>query len=222
MVGGVVGYVALFAVLLFAGAGTLQWRRAWVLLAVLFVARLAGNVAIMRANPGLLAERAKGPLQRGQPMLDRVLLLALMAAFAAVTWFAAADVWRWRLLPSPNALVSALGLLLFVAGWWIVAAALSTNAFAVTVVRHQEDRGQVVTDRGPYTVVRHPMYSGLVAVHLGLPLWLGSTAGAVAALVPILILAVRILVEERFLRRTLDGYGAYLARVRYRIIPWLW
>jgi protein-S-isoprenylcysteine O-methyltransferase Ste14 len=35
-------------------------------------------------------------------------------------------------------------------------------------------------------------------------------------------LAVRILIEEQFLRKKLKGYDAYTERVRYRLIPFVW
>ena len=66
------------------------------------------------------------------------------------------------------------------------------------------------------------MYAGAIPLLIGIPLWLQSYAGAVAALVPIGLFVVRILVEERFLAQALDGYEAYTRRVRYRLVPLLW
>ena len=48
-----------------------------------------------------------------------------------------------------------------------------------------------------------------------LELRLGVAAG-------IKFLALRIRFEEHFLRRELTGYDGYAARVRYRLIPFLW
>src|SRR5208282_1990412 len=45
---------------------------------------------------------------------------------------------------------------------------------------------------------------------------------ALLATVPIAAIALRILFEERFLRRELTGYEAYTQRVRCRLIPFLW
>jgi protein-S-isoprenylcysteine O-methyltransferase Ste14 len=90
------------------------------------------------------------------------------------------------------------------------------------VIRHQSERGQVVVDSGPYRVVRHPMYAGLVPVLAGIPLWLGSWAGLAAASVPVGVLAARIVVEERFLRAHLDGYEEYAQRVPFRMLPRIW
>jgi protein-S-isoprenylcysteine O-methyltransferase Ste14 len=80
----------------------------------------------------------------------------------------------------------------------------------------------VAVDRGLYSVVRHPMYAGAVLFFVSMPLWLESYAATVLALVTVLLIVVRIRVEERFLKRELPGYEAYTRRVRYRLIPFVW
>ena len=100
--------------------------------------------------------------------------------------------------------------------------AMKVNPFAVPVVRLQEERHQRVIDTGAYAVVRHPMYAGFVPMVLGPALWLGSYASALLAIVPIVVLAVRSVFEERFLKRELKGYDAYREKVRYRLIPFVW
>jgi protein-S-isoprenylcysteine O-methyltransferase Ste14 len=79
-----------------------------------------------------------------------------------------------------------------------------------------------VVDSGVYGVVRHPLYAGTLPLMVGMPLWLESYAAALLAVVPIGTLVVRILIEERFLRRELKGYDAYMKKVRYRLIPYVW
>jgi protein-S-isoprenylcysteine O-methyltransferase Ste14 len=66
------------------------------------------------------------------------------------------------------------------------------------------------------------MYAGTVLLLIGMPLWLESYATALLASVPMGMLAVRIRIEEQFLRRELEGYDAYTERVRYRLIPFVW
>lgn len=213
---------ALFTLLLFAPAPSFAWWRAWVAVAVVAVATALSVAALVRADPALLEERLAPPIQRAQPPGDRVVVLIVLAAFAGTLLVVPLDVFRWRLLPPPPALVAAAGLGLFVAGWWLIWRALAANTFAAPVVRHQAERGQRVVDRGPYAVVRHPMYAGAALLLVGLSLWLESTAGVVAALVPILALVARAVLEERFLARALPGYAAYAARVRARLVPGVW
>ena len=47
-------------------------------------------------------------------------------------------------------------------------------------------------------------------------------AAALLAIIPIGLLTVRILFEERSLRRELKGYDAYMGRARWRLIPLFW
>lgn len=217
-----VAYVALFAVLLFVPARTLGWTDAWVLLAALGFTRAASTFDVYRINPELMAERSGIPLKQGQPLLDRVLLTSFMASFAALVAFCSVDVWHLQLLPAPVFPLRMVGLALFIAGWWVAGRVLRDNAFAVTTVRHQAEREHRVADRGTYAVVRHPMYASMIPVMTGMGLWLGSTAGALLTAVPMGILAARIVLEERFLRRALPGYADYAARVRWRLIPGVW
>jgi protein-S-isoprenylcysteine O-methyltransferase Ste14 len=214
--------VTIFGGLLFLPAGTLDWWRAWVFLGVVFVGAVASTVSIYGVNKEVLIERFKPPIQEGQPLADKIVVVLLIAAFVGLIVFIPLDVFRFHVMPTPATLVSSLGLVLFVAGWWIMTLALMENAFAAPVVKYQEERQQTVIDSGVYGVVRHPMYAGAVPLLVGMPLWLESYAAAMLASVPIGPLAVRILVEEQFLRRELAGYEAYTARVQYRLIPFVW
>lgn len=219
---GVAFNAAIFGILLFAPAGTLKWWRAWAFIGVVVAASMITMATAFRGNEELLNERFKPPIQHGQPLADRIILIAFVAIFFALIVLIPLDVFHWHLLGRPAAIVAAFGLAIFIAGWWLIALALSANAFAAPVVRHQEERHQVVIDRGVYSIVRHPMYAGGVLVMIGMPLWLGSWAAALFAIIPIALIAIRIVFEERFLRRELEGYEAYTTRVRHRLIPFVW
>ena len=222
LIAGIFFNVAIFGILLFVPAGTLDWWRAWVFLGVVLVGAVASTVSLFRTSKELLAERFKPPVQKGQPLADKIVVLLVIAGFVGEIAFIPLDVFRFQLMPKPGIVVSSLGLALFVAGWWIMTLALLENAFASLVVKHQEERGQKVIDSGVYRVVRHPMYAGAVPLLVGLPLWLESCAAALLASVPIAALVLRIIIEERFLKRELTGYNAYTERVRYRLVPFLW
>ena len=214
---------AAVAIVLFGAAGTFDWPRAWVLLAVLLCVRLVSTVAVFRVNPALLRERATVLVHRDQPLADKLILLAFIAtAFVGVPAVAALDVFHWRLLPSVPAALSALGLVLFAIGWIVKAMALRANAFAVTVVRVQGERQHAVVDTGLYGMIRHPMYAGNPLVNVGLGLWLGSYAAAMFAIVPLALLMLRIVLEERHLLRELSGYREYTGRIQYRLLPGIW
>ena len=192
------------------------------LLGVLSILRVISLALLWPTRRELLAERSKGVVQAGQSLGDRILLTSFMATYAALIVFSAADVWRLHLLPPLPTVIRMVGLAAFVVGTGIVHNALRANAFAVTVVRLQDERGQVVAREGPYGIVRHPMYAGIVPVMVGMAAWLGSAAGMIAAAVPTAILCARIVLEERMLRARLAGYEDYAREVRWRLLAGVW
>jgi protein-S-isoprenylcysteine O-methyltransferase Ste14 len=199
-----------------------SWGRGWIMIGVFLLVHVIGTLRIVRTNSGLLHERARLGAQPGRPIADKVLLLAFTQGYAGVLVVSSGDAARWHIWPAPPAAAAWAGLALFAAGWALVLRALETNAFAVRVVRHQPERGHRLVDVGVYRIVRHPMYAGLCAVMIGVPLWLGSTLGLLCAIVPIAMLALRILVEERVLKDAVAGYQAYTQRVPRRLVPGVW
>ncbi len=74
---------AVFAALLFVPAGTVLWPAGWVFLVIFFGLGLALVLWLARDDPELLAERLASPLQRGQPLWDKVFLAAVSLLFIA-------------------------------------------------------------------------------------------------------------------------------------------
>ena len=222
LIAGVVFNVALYALLLFAPAGTLRWWRAWVFLGVTVAVMAVAIFSLLPDSADLFSQRAKGIIQRGQPLWDRILVVLLVISYVGQIVFIPLDVFRFHLLSKPGEVVSLLGLALYVMGWWIMTLVMKVNPFAVPVVKSQQERHQRVVDTGVYAVVRHPMYSGFAPMAIGPALWLQSYAAALLAVIPIAVLAVRSVFEERFLKRELKGYEAYTRKVRYRLIPFVW
>jgi protein-S-isoprenylcysteine O-methyltransferase Ste14 len=102
--------------------------------------------------------------------------------------------------------------------WWAVRTL--GPLFTTTVVVRP---GQDVVARGPYRVVRHPAYLGLLLFLCGLGLALADGASVLALVVlPAIGLARRITVEEAALRAGLgDRYDEYCAG-RARLVPHVW
>ncbi len=212
----------MLGVFLFGPAGTLHWWRAWAFLGIMVCLDLALALFVFPRDPGLLDERLKGPIQEGQPLADKIVLSLFLVSYVAETLLIPLDVFRYHLLPKPSPIVSGFGLVPLLVGARLMYLAVRENSFAAPVVKHQEERHQRVIDSGPYAIVRHPMYAGFLGVGPGLALWLQSYAGAVASLVLIGLLAVRIHIEERLLAKELEGYDEYRKRVRFRLVPGVW
>jgi hypothetical protein len=116
VIAGVVFNVALYALLLFVPAGTLHWWRAWVFLAVTVAVMVVAIFSISPDNADLFSQRAKGIIQKGQPLWDRVLVILMVVSYVGQIVFIPLDVFRFYLVAKPDGLVSFLGLALYVAG----------------------------------------------------------------------------------------------------------
>jgi protein-S-isoprenylcysteine O-methyltransferase Ste14 len=83
--------------------------------------------------------------------------------------------------------------------------------------------GQRIVRRGPYRVLRHPSYTGLVLGLVGLGLAFGSWFGAAIVLLTVLVgLLPRIRVEERVLARAFGAEYTSYAASTWRLLPYVW
>ena len=83
-----------------------------------------------------------------------------------------------------------------------------------------KDGHELVTS-GPYALVRHPIYTGLLLAFLGSALALGDWAGVLAFALSAAALWRKLRVEERWMRQQFgDAYQAYSQRVA-ALIPFV-
>ena len=75
--------------------------------------------------------------------------------------------------------------------------------------------------RGPYRLVRHPMYLSYIIADIGYNLQEWNFGTALMVMAGWASLLYRIFAEERILSHN-AGWSAYVSLVRYRIIPGLW
>ena len=203
------------AALLFIPAGTWDYPQAWLLIGILFVPMFAGGLVMMKKNPELLKKRLNVKEEEGEQR--RVILFSGLMSLAA--FITAGLSFRYSLLMLPFS-VSIIAAILFLAAYALYAEVLRENTYLSRTVEVQED--QKVIDTGLYGIVRHPMYMVTVVLFLAMPLVLGSVIAFVVMLFYIPIIVKRILNEEQVLEKGLPGYTEYMAKVKYRLIPFIW
>ena len=81
--------------------------------------------------------------------------------------------------------------------------------------------GTVLVDRGPYAVVRHPIYGGIVIAALGLSIADANPVAAGLSGALAVLFTLKAGHEERQLERVVAGYADYRHRVRGRIFPFI-
>jgi protein-S-isoprenylcysteine O-methyltransferase Ste14 len=214
-------WFACMMALMFIPAGTLAWPAGWIYLAEFGLASFAMTRWMLRNNPDLLAERMSPLIQREQKAWDKALMSVFIFLWCA--WFVVMGLdavrYGWSHVPL---WLQVLGALAILVSMHIIFLTVRANTFAAPVVKIQKERGHRVVSDGPYATVRHPMYAGALLLIVATPLLLGSWWGLAMAPALIVLLAARAVLEERTLARELDGYAAYAAQVRYRLIPTVW
>jgi protein-S-isoprenylcysteine O-methyltransferase Ste14 len=121
-----------------------------------------------------------------------------------------------------NAAIFAVGLLLMWSGiglrWWSFRTLGRYFTFSVMT-----SADQPVITRGPYRLLRHPSYAGILLTLTGLGLTFGNWLSLAALLASALIgFTYRIRVEEAALSTTLGSAYTTYARARKRLIPFVW
>ena len=172
---------------------------------------LAESLLLVRRRDGAVAE-------------DRwtlwIIVLASRAGLAAALAIAA-------LAPGLRAHANDLWTLGF--GVAAVLAGVALRAWAILTLGRYFRRevtiepGQRLVRRGPYRLVRHPSYTGILLSFAGLGLAFGSwVSAAVAPLILFAGMLPRIRVEERALARAFGSDYTDYARSTARVLPHVW
>ena len=174
--------------------------------------------AMLSIEPELANERFHPP-SRGQ---DPTALLWIRISALTAMIVAPLDGGRFHwTTPAPDSvrIAAVAGALV---AMFVCFRAMVENRYFSVVIRIQNDRGHRVVDSGPYSLIRHPGYAGMIAAVPLMSLAFGSWLGFGVASIYSLLIARRVWFEDGFLRENLPGYPAYASRVRFRLIPGLW
>ncbi len=172
-------------------------------LALWVLAEVYNNVASMRNQSG----------QRKDKGSYWVVILGLWLLMAAVIYL------RIQGIGSFAGDAQYLGLLIALAGILIREAAVLTLGGGFTV-RVETKKGRRLTTHGLYSYLRHPSYTGSILTLIGLPLAIGSWAGALAAaVISFGMYSYRIKVEEEALHERYGKEYEEYSKKSWRLFP---
>jgi len=205
--------------LIFLPVGRIDWIPGWIFIAVLVAAFGLSALLLARVNP--MIYRARSRFQPGTKKWDLILLGVMLPAMVVEIPLATLDAGRmgWSNVPPWVVLI---GYVLLIGSIAVATWAQAVNPFFEPGVRIQEERAQRVITAGPYRFVRHPGYTGAIAMFIAMPLALASWWGLLPAAFAIVLLVVRTSWEDRLLEAELSGYADYARRTRYRLLPGFW
>lgn len=196
-------------------AGTWHYWQGWMYLATLIAPMFVVFFYLLKNDPALLERRMR---LREKESAQKKIIAVSYVYFLVAFVLPGLDVrYGWSQVPP---LVSIVADVFVFAGYMIFVWVLRVNSFLSRIVEVAED--QKVISTGPYALVRHPMYVGVIVMYLASPVALGSYWALLPACLIIPLLAARILNEEEVLHRELAGYGEYTQKVKYRLLPGVW
>jgi protein-S-isoprenylcysteine O-methyltransferase Ste14 len=217
----ILGFVQLIiglGILLLAPAWTLDFWQAWVYLSVFAVSAALITAYLWKKDPMLLERRVNaGPGAEKEKSQILIQMLALIVFISIFVLTSLDHRFSWSNVPLPVVIVADV---LVALGFFFVFLVFRENTFTSATI--EVAPGQRVISTGPYAIVRHPMYSGALVMLSGTPIAIGSWWGLLMFFPITVVIAWRLLEEERFLSKSLAGYEEYCRKVRYRLVPFVW
>ncbi len=203
----------ILGIVIFLPARTIHYWQGTILWSIYALLILFITVYFGKKNPELLARRVhvkeKTTTKKPPAFLQLCFLCYVIPGFDFR--------FHWSTVPVCLVIAANAAVLL---GYVLIFFVFRANSYASTIVQ-VEDK-QKVSDSGPYGVIRHPMYLGLILMVLFTPLALGSYWALIPASLIIPLNVMRIKGEEEVLLRELPGYREYCLKTPYRLLPLIW
>ena len=220
MLAGILASWLVIAVLLFAGAGRLDWGLGWLFVAVWGLLKLVFILLLRWHDPDLMVERATR--HENTQSYERLIVPAYFVLSFGTILVAGLDGGRFRWSGEMPAAVIVIAYVTYLFGNGLASWAVSANPFFSSESRLQTDRGQKVAHSGPYRFVRHPAYLATILLWPVTGLLVESWWAAIPGLLAALAMFIRTIHEDRMLQASLPGYMEYVQEVRYRLFPGIW
>lgn len=200
-------------IILFLPAGSFRFWQAWIWWLSFSVLTIFMTAYFLKKSPELLARRMKfkdnEEVRRPPAFLNLYFLGYIVPGIDYRFHWSNVPVW----------IVIIANIIVF-SGYIFIIYVFRENSYASTVIQVEQEQKVITT--GPYSIVRHPMYLGLLLMSLFTPLALGSYWALIPALLCIPSLVLRVKSEEKVLSNELSGYKEYCLKTPYRLIPLIW
>ena len=211
-------FTGLFIILgsmFFLPAWTFKYWQAWVYMLILVVPMFFIIRYLYKNDPELLKRRLR---MKERQKTQRLIQIVMGPFFLLAFIIPGFDYrWHWSTVPLIVVIISEVLVLL---SYLFIGLVFKTNSYASRIV--EVEKGQKVITTGPYAIVRHPMYLGVLIMYVFSSLALGSYWALIPMSFIIPILFARIKEEEKELLQNLAGYKEYLTKTRYRLLPGVW
>lgn len=215
-------YILIFPALILILAGDWLWIEGCIF-NIWFIALCTTVIIYLYIrDPALLMERYKQPGAANQKGWDKYVVIGLVLGFTLWIVIMPLDARRFIWSVGFPVWAKVMGGIFLLLSSYLFYRSYRDNTFVSGLVRIQTERKQTVVTTGAYGFVRHPMYLGGILLFFGAPLLMGSLYGLLISFLLTLLIAGRIIGEEKMLVKGLQGYAEYRKKVKYRLLPFIW
>jgi protein-S-isoprenylcysteine O-methyltransferase Ste14 len=196
-------------------ARTFNYWQVYVYIGILVIPMIFVLFYFLKNDPLFLERRTRAKeKEKAQKIIQIVFSLMFLSGFVIP---GLDKRFGWSDIPIYIVLITDIIILL---GYLLIFFVFKQNSYASRVV--EVDKSQRVISTGLYSIVRHPMYLGVLIMYIPTPVALGSYWGLIPMATIPMAIVFRILNEEKVLRKDLPGYKEYCQKTRYRLIPLIW
>jgi protein-S-isoprenylcysteine O-methyltransferase Ste14 len=215
---GGLGLLITLWVAMFFSAGTLAYWQAWIFWLVFSASVTAITIYLIKFDRALLERRVDAGPGAEKEKGQKIIQFFTSLAFIFLIIVPGLDYrFHWSNVPVS---ISVIGDILVAVGLYIVFMVFKINSFTSATIEIGKE--QQIVSTGPYGIVRHPMYAGALLMCNAIPLALGSYWAFIFSGLMVAGIVWRLLEEENFLVKNLEGYKDYQKQVRYHLVPLIW
>ena len=205
--------------LFFVFAGTFNDIRGNINVALYFIVSIIACIMMFLGHQETLYER--GRKQDNTKSWDKILLpiISLLTFFGIYIVAGLGNRLHWEKLPIEFFYA---GIVLYLLSSVFIVWPVLENKHFESTSRIQNNRNQTVIKTGPYKIVRHPGYAGIVIWAIASFLMFGTFQVGIVSLIIIIVICIRTFLEDKMLKNELEGYLEYSQNTKYRLIPFVW
>ena len=213
-------WIIITGLFFFLASGEINNLRVWIYICVYAIGGLIIGILLYKKSPELLNDRGK--MQEGTKQFDKYIILIYFLFALVLTPFVAGIDRRFNLIELLPSFYLYIGIILYIFSTIFSIWPMLHNPFFEGTIRIQREKNHNVINTGPYKIVRHPGYLGMLLGSISLPLALGSLLAFIPLVIMIILIFMRTYYEDTTLQKELTGYTEYCKKVKYRLIPYIW
>jgi len=209
-----------WTIIFFVSAWRLDIPRAWFYIVIALIGNIINSVVTLKFMRELYNLRGGG--QEGTKKWDYIFLLVFfLNTLVIIPLVAGLEVGRFQCscLDIPFIIV---GIILYVLSYALVLWAMLVNQHFEGTIRIQKERDHKVISSGPYKIVRHPGYLGMIIGTFAPSFIVGSLFSLIPVIISIIAIILRTHFEDKLLRAELNGYADYAKKTKFRLFPGIW